>query len=186
MMSDNLEINDDRSKENIDPTLTPEGDQRMGKAISSAPPRSGDVNLLDQTGQNELKIREDRSAGQKTDEVNRTVGNPTPSEKTNQREMPASSIPYNKTELPWFSKEEVEELHSRWSTIQFQFVDEPCSAVEQGEALLAETVERIKQMLSDRQKTLEQQWLSHEDITTEELRITLRNYRGFLDRLLSN
>lgn len=85
----------------------------------------------------------------------------------------------------WLAREEVEELRSHWDAIQVQFVDSPCSAVEQGDALVAETVDRIKQAISDQQNNLNQQWLNHDDITTEELRITLQNYRTYLNHLLN-
>lgn len=85
----------------------------------------------------------------------------------------------------WLAREDVEELRSHWDAIQVQFVDSPCSAVEQGDALVAETVERIKQAISGQQNNLNQQWLNHDDITTEELRITLQNYRTFLNHLLN-
>lgn len=84
----------------------------------------------------------------------------------------------------WLSDEEVEEYRSRWNDIQVQFVDSPCSAVEQGDTLVAETLERVKQAMSDHQNSLNQQWLNHDDISTEELRLTLQNYRAFLDHIL--
>lgn len=84
----------------------------------------------------------------------------------------------------WFNKDVVDEMRSRWNEIQVQFVDSPCAAVEQGDALVGEIMERFKQILTDQQNSLNQQWLSHEDITTEELRITLQNYRTLLNHLL--
>ncbi len=84
----------------------------------------------------------------------------------------------------WFTKDVVDEMRSRWNAIQVQFVDSPCAAVEQGDALVGEIMERYKQILTDQQNSLNQQWLSQDDITTEELRITLLNYRSLLNYLL--
>ncbi len=84
----------------------------------------------------------------------------------------------------WFITNEVQEMKARWNDIQVQFVESPCSAVEQGDALVAEIVERIKQTITDHQDALNKMWLNHDDISTEELRQTLLNYRAFLDRLL--
>lgn len=84
----------------------------------------------------------------------------------------------------WFSKDLVDEMQSQWNAIQVQFVDSPCSAVEQGEALVAEIMEKLNNILAEKQNSLNQQWLNHDDITTEELRITLQNYRTFLNHLL--
>jgi hypothetical protein len=44
-------------------------------------------------------------------------------------------------------------------------------------------MERFTKILADRQTLLNQQWINHDDITTEELRITLLNYRLLLDHL---
>ncbi len=85
---------------------------------------------------------------------------------------------------PLFVSNEVDEMHTRWTDIQVQFVDSPCSAVEQGDALVAEIVERIKQTITDQQDALNKMWLNHDDISTEELRVTLLQYRSFLNRLL--
>jgi hypothetical protein len=83
----------------------------------------------------------------------------------------------------WFGKTEVDEMRARWNMIQIQFIDSPCSSVEQGDALVAEVMERFTKILADRQTLLNQQWINHDDITTEELRITLLNYRLLLDHL---
>lgn len=84
----------------------------------------------------------------------------------------------------WLDKNLVDEMRSRWNAIQVQFVDSPCAAVEQGEALVAEIMERLNQILTDQQNSIDRKWLSHDDISTEELRLTLRDYRTFMDRLL--
>ncbi|NJD57842.1 MAG: hypothetical protein C3F13_12895 [Anaerolineales bacterium] len=87
-------------------------------------------------------------------------------------------------EETWFLKADADEMRSRWNTIQIQFVESPCTAVEQGDALIGEVMERFSQMLSDHQESLNQQWINHDDITTEELRMTLLNYRILLEHLL--
>lgn len=109
---------------------------------------------------------------------------PRPSEKTDQHDIPTSPMGVSDTERAWFKTDEVEDLRSRWTSIQIQFVEEPCAAVEQGEALVAETIERVKQMIADRQNSIGQQWLNHDDISTEELRTTLLDYRALLNRIL--
>jgi hypothetical protein len=83
------------------------------------------------------------------------------------------------------STEEVDELRTRWNAIQYQFVDSPCSAVEQGDALVADVITHLTTSFSNLQNSLNQLWLNHDDITTEELRNTLQNYRAVFDRLLN-
>ncbi len=100
-------------------------------------------------------------------------------------DMPTSPMSVNKIERNWFKPEDADELRHRWNSIQIQFVDEPCAAVEQGEALVAETAERLKQMLADQQQSIGEHWLNHDDISTEELRTTLLSYRAVLNRILN-
>jgi hypothetical protein len=107
-----------------------------------------------------------------------------PSDELDQHDLPTSPVSVNETERVWFKAEEVEDLRSRWTSIQLQFIDEPCSAVEQGETLVAETAERVKQMISDQQQAISQRWLDHNDISTEDLRTTLLKYRELLDRMV--
>jgi hypothetical protein len=102
---------------------------------------------------------------------------------TNQQAtIPAESLGVTEN---WLSKEIVEELRTRWNSIQFQFVDSPCSAVEQGDALIADVIEQITQSFSTIQNSLNQLWLNRDDISTEELRYTLQQYRSVLNRLLN-
>jgi len=80
--------------------------------------------------------------------------------------------------------DEIDDLQSRWNSIQVEFVDEPHTSVEQADALVAETMEMIARMLSEKQATLKELWVDHEDISTEDLRIALQRYRSFFNRLL--
>jgi len=86
----------------------------------------------------------------------------------------------------WLNRDEKEQLRSRWSTIQTQFVDQPRGAVEQAETLIADCVERIQQLLVDQQTRLSEQWCYHADTSTEDLRLIMQNYRSFLDHLLDH
>ena len=88
--------------------------------------------------------------------------------------------------VAWLDKDWINQLRSKWTPIQAQFVDQPRAAVEQAEALVAEAVEGITQMLTSQQTSLSEQWCNHEDASTEDLRITLQNYRSFLTNLLDH
>jgi len=83
------------------------------------------------------------------------------------------------------SGEEIDELQSRWNSIQIEFVDEPRNSVEQADALVAEAMEKITRMFSEKRATLDEQWVNHEDISTEDLRIALKRYRSFFNRLIT-
>ena len=88
--------------------------------------------------------------------------------------------------IAWLDRDWINQLRSKWTPIQAQFVDQPRAAVEQAEALVAEAVERITQMLTSQQTSLSEQLCNHEDASTEDLRITLQNYRSFLNNLLDH
>jgi hypothetical protein len=86
---------------------------------------------------------------------------------------------------PLFPSGEVDGFRSRWVEVQTGFVDEPRSAVEQADGLVAEMMKRLAQVFADERSKLEEQWSRGDDISTEDLRQALRRYRSFMDRLLS-
>ncbi len=76
---------------------------------------------------------------------------------------------------PLFSPEEAKDFRARWDAIQVSFVDEPRRAVEQADA----------EMFAAERAQLEGQWERGENVSTEDLRLSLRRYRSFFGRLLS-
>jgi hypothetical protein len=86
---------------------------------------------------------------------------------------------------PLFSDETERELRTQWHEIQTGFVDEPKRAVEQADELVARLMQHLAQSFSNQRNSLEQQWEQAEKISTEDLRLALRRYRSFFERLLS-
>jgi hypothetical protein len=86
---------------------------------------------------------------------------------------------------PLFPTGEADTFRSRWMEVQTGFVDEPRSAVEQADTLVAEMMKRLATVFADERGKLEEQWSRGDDISTEDLRQALRRYRSFFDRLLS-
>jgi hypothetical protein len=86
---------------------------------------------------------------------------------------------------PLLPEREVTELRSRWDSIQASFVDEPRSAVKQADELVAAAVQRITGVFADERNKLESQWDRGDDVSTEDLRVSLQRYRSFFGRLLS-
>jgi hypothetical protein len=95
-----------------------------------------------------------------------------------------SNVPEPKA-APLFSNDATDELRERWTDVQAGFVDEPKSAVEQADALVAEVMKRLADGFATERQALEQQWSRGDDASTEDLRLALRRYRSFFDRLLS-
>ena len=86
---------------------------------------------------------------------------------------------------PMFAHDETDEFRRRWNDIQTGFVDEPRQAVERADALVAAAIKRLAESFAQERGVLEQQWARGADVSTEDLRVALRKYRGFFDRLLS-
>jgi hypothetical protein len=72
----------------------------------------------------------------------------------------------------------------RWETVQTGFVDEPRRAVEQADALVAEVIRELVGSFAEERGRLEAQWSKGNEASTEDLRVALRRYRSFFDRLL--
>jgi hypothetical protein len=72
----------------------------------------------------------------------------------------------------------------RWNEIQAGFVDEPRGAVRDADGLVAEVMQHLARTFADARGNLEAQWDRQEDVSTEDLRVALRRYRGFFNRLL--
>jgi hypothetical protein len=86
---------------------------------------------------------------------------------------------------PLFDEAATGDLRRRWDGIQTGFVDEPRGSVEQADALVAECMQRLADTFARERQGLEQQWSRGDDVSTEDLRIALRRYRSFFDRLLA-
>lgn len=87
--------------------------------------------------------------------------------------------------LPLFSDDESQRLKSRWESLQVGFVDEPRKSVEQADRLVTEAINNLAEGFSTQRHNLEQQWHREGDVSTEDLRLALRRYRSFFERLLS-
>jgi hypothetical protein len=86
---------------------------------------------------------------------------------------------------PIFAGVEAAGYRTQWDAIQTGFVDEPRHAVEEADALVALVIKRLSEMFADERAALEHQWGSGSEVSTEDLRMALRKYRSFFERLLS-
>ena len=85
---------------------------------------------------------------------------------------------------PLFPEHELQDFRSRWDQIQIGFVDEPRKAVQDADNLVASTMKRLAEIFSDERKNMEAQWDRGDDVSTEDLRVSLQRYRSFFNRLL--
>jgi len=101
-------------------------------------------------------------------------------------EIPSHLNRINREALnPLLFTDEGNDFRTRWQNIQTSFVDEPHRAVEQADELVAEIMQHLAQSFSAQRSRLESVWQHSENVSTEELRVALRRYRSFFDRLLS-
>jgi hypothetical protein len=90
-----------------------------------------------------------------------------------------------KSGTPLFASADAQAFRSRWEKIQIGFVDEPKQSVEQADELVAAVIKRLAEVFADERSKLEHEWDKGDSVSTEDLRVALRRYRSFFDRLLS-
>jgi hypothetical protein len=89
------------------------------------------------------------------------------------------------TPAPLFAEDEAGGYRTRWSAIQTGFVDEPRKAVEEADTLVAEVMTRLADVFAAERRQLEAHWERTDKVSTEDLRVAMRRYRSFFERLLS-
>ncbi len=82
-------------------------------------------------------------------------------------------------------QDNVTDFRSRWDRIQAGFVDEPRTAVQQADELVTETIDRLAETFASARSRLEEQWGSGDNVSTEDLRVALKKYRTFFEKLLT-
>ena len=89
------------------------------------------------------------------------------------------------TDTELFATADLEEFRGKWDGVQAGFVDDPKRCVEQADGLVSAVVEQLSRGFGETRSRLEQQWSRGEDASTEDLRVALKRYREFFDRLLA-
>ena len=84
-----------------------------------------------------------------------------------------------------FADSELSDLRARWAQVQSAFVDDPRDCVQKADGLVADVVDRLTSGFSHARAQLEEQWDRGEEASTEDLRIALKRYREFFERLLA-
>src|SRR5215469_19267 len=110
---------------------------------------------------------------------NRNVAEPAP---RRVRSEPQTDI-HQSTTL--FADADIRDYRSRWGRIQTAFVDEPRRAVEDADNLVKSTLSKLSEVFTHERERLANQWELGDNVSTEDLRITLQRYRSFFDRLLN-
>jgi hypothetical protein len=84
-----------------------------------------------------------------------------------------------------FPPQVAQEFRQRWDQVQIGFVDDPRRAVQQADELVAHVMKSLATTFADQRSRLEAGLGREGDPNTEDLRVALRGYRSFFQRLLS-
>jgi hypothetical protein len=83
---------------------------------------------------------------------------------------------------PLFQPQTAQGFRSQWDEVQIGFVDDPVSAVRRADELVAQVMKNLAQTFAQERSHLEGE-MNEGD--TEHMRMALRRYRSFFQRLLS-
>jgi hypothetical protein len=86
---------------------------------------------------------------------------------------------------PLFTQDVAMDFRSRWDVVQRGFVDDPQAAVRAGDELVSRVIKSLAETFANQRSELEKGLDQSDAPTTENLRIALRQYRSFFERLLS-
>ena len=77
------------------------------------------------------------------------------------------------------------EFRNHWDQVQIGFVDDPRRAVQQADELVAQVMKSLATSFAEQRSHLEAGLGKGNEVNTENLRVALRGYRSFFQRLLS-
>ncbi len=89
------------------------------------------------------------------------------------------------TLVPLFQAEESRAFRATWNEVQIGFVDDPKLAVRKADELVAQVMKTMAESFSSARATVEGQVDQPDQASTENLRVALRRYRSFFQRLLA-
>jgi hypothetical protein len=84
-----------------------------------------------------------------------------------------------------FDPDNAQRFRARWTDVQSGFVDDPRLAVQHADELVAEVMQSLAQSFARQRAGIEAGVGGQEQASTENLRLALRRYRSFFERLLS-
>ena len=86
---------------------------------------------------------------------------------------------------PLFAQDAAKGFRARWDAVQIGFVDDPKQSVRKADELVAEVMACLADTFSKERAQLEDQMDQTDAASTENLRVALRRYRSFFQRLLT-
>ena len=86
---------------------------------------------------------------------------------------------------PLFLRDVGNDFRSRWDAVQRSFVDDPRQAVRQADELVAQVMKSLRKHFLRSAPSLKLEVDQTDEASTENLRLGLRRYRSFFERLLA-
>lgn len=93
----------------------------------------------------------------------------------------AGNVPSDAASL--FEADAAQGFRDRWRDVQLRFVDDPRAAVGEAQSLVEEAIRALSEALAAQKEKLGG-WQGAGEADTEQLRVAVRQYRDFLDRVL--
>lgn len=84
-----------------------------------------------------------------------------------------------------FPPEMAHAFREHWASVQIGFVDDPRGAVRQADELVAKVMKTLAESFANQRSSIEADVGRNEQASTENMRMALRSYRSFFERLLS-
>ena len=84
-----------------------------------------------------------------------------------------------------FPPERAQAFREQWNSVQIGFVDDPRGAVQQADELVAQVMKSLAERFASQRAGVEADLGQNQQASTENMRVALRSYRSFFERLLS-
>lgn len=166
----------------LNPTPTATGDREQGRADTGQ-----QVGARTETGTSPDAESRDTATNVHATDI-RATGTPASDTPATDTGAAAPSggrdEPDKGTREPLVSQQRAAAYSERWAQVKGGFVDEPRQAVAAADQLVSELLEELQELFRSQRHDIEQ-GLDADATTTEDLRVALRRYRNFFDRLLA-
>ena len=106
-------------------------------------------------------------------------------EQTQRRASAVPEIPTGVVPVKPLAPERISDFRARWSRVQELFVEDPRRSLEQAGANVQDVIRELGASFARERAELERRMSAGDSVTTEDLRIALRRYKSFFDRLLT-
>ncbi|WP_223830362.1 hypothetical protein [Nocardiopsis quinghaiensis] len=119
----------------------------------------------------------------------RTSGGRAPAKRAAPKRASRQRSTADRSGQPWLPRPrgmDPDEVRQRWSRTQGGFVDDPRQSVHEADALAAEVADAVVSAIEKRRSALRSAWSDGEGADTESLRLTLRDYRSFVQGLIGD